>query len=52
MLIAGSALYGKGLAAAGRIAASTGIKLLAPYPFTRMQRGAGIPACGTCPLHP
>jgi len=44
MLIAGSALYGKGIAAAGRIAASTGIKLLAPYPFTRMQRGAGIPA--------
>src|SRR5438876_2090248 len=44
MLIAGSALYGRGIAAAGRIAASTGIKLLAPYPFTRMQRGAGIPA--------
>jgi len=43
MLIAGSALYGKGLAAAGRIAAGTGVKLLAPYPFTRMQRGAGIP---------
>src|SRR2546421_236457 len=44
MLIAGSALYSKGLAAAGRIAASTEIKLLATYPFTRMQRGAGIPA--------
>src|SRR6266568_1962300 len=44
MLIAGSALYSKGLAAAGRIAASTGAKLLAPYPFTRMRRGAGIPA--------
>src|SRR5437870_6519847 len=43
MLIAGSALYGKGLAAAGRIAAGTGAKLLAPYPFTRMQRGAGNP---------
>ena len=43
MLIAGRALYGKGLAAAGRIAARTGVKLLAPYPFTRMQRGAGIP---------
>src|SRR5438270_2367529 len=43
MLIAGSALYGKGLAAAGRIAAGTGAKLLAPYPFTRMLRGAGIP---------
>ena len=44
MLIAGRALYGKGLAAAGRIAASTRVKLLAPYPFTRMQRGAGIPS--------
>src|SRR6266550_2329524 len=44
MLIAGSALYGKGLAAAGRIAAGTGAKLLAPYPFTRMLRGVGIPA--------
>src|SRR5207237_7297015 len=44
MLIAGSALYGKGLTAAGRIASSTGAKLLAPYPFTRMQRGAGVPA--------
>jgi acetolactate synthase I/II/III large subunit len=43
MLIAGSALYDKGLAVAGRIAAGTGAKLLAPYPFTRMQRGAGIP---------
>src|SRR6266566_500911 len=44
MLIGGSALYSKGLAAAGRIAASTGAKLLAPYPFTRMLRGQGIPA--------
>ena len=43
ILIAGTALYGKGLAAAGRIAASTGAKLLAPYPFTRIERGAGIP---------
>ena len=30
-----------GLAAAGRIAAATGAKLLAPYPFTRLERGAG-----------
>src|SRR5438445_11303368 len=43
MLIAGRAVYGEVLAAAGLIAASTGVKLLAPYPFTRMQRGAGIP---------
>src|SRR5437870_3854288 len=44
MLVAGGALYGKGIAAAGRIAAATNAKLLAPYPFTRMQRGAGSPA--------
>lgn len=44
LLIAGSALYGKGLAAAGQIAAATGAKLLAPYPFTRMERGLGAPA--------
>src|SRR5205809_440425 len=30
-------------AAEAIIAAGTGVKLLAPYPFTRMQRGAGIP---------
>ncbi len=42
LLIAGSALYGKGLTAAGRIATATGAKLLAPYPITRLERGLGI----------
>jgi len=42
ILIAGDTLYGKGLVTAGRIAAATNAKLLAPYPFTRMERGAGI----------
>jgi acetolactate synthase-1/2/3 large subunit len=42
-LLAGDALHGAGLKAAGQIAAATGAKLLAPYPFTRMQRGAGAP---------
>ncbi len=41
ILLAGNALYGKGLATAGRIAAATSANLLAPYPFTRMERGAG-----------
>jgi acetolactate synthase-1/2/3 large subunit len=41
MVLAGDALFGRGLAAAGRIAAATGAKLLAPYPFTRIERGAG-----------
>jgi len=43
ILLAGRALYGQGLTAAGRIAAATGAKLLSPYPFTRFARGAGIP---------
>jgi acetolactate synthase-1/2/3 large subunit len=43
ILIAGNGLYGKGLVTAGRIAAATGAKLLAPYPITRLQRGAGLP---------
>jgi acetolactate synthase I/II/III large subunit len=43
ILIAGNALYGNGLVTAARIVAATGAKLLAPYPFTRLQRGAGIP---------
>jgi acetolactate synthase I/II/III large subunit len=41
LLLAGNALYGEGLKAAGRIAAAAGAKLLAPYPITRVQRGAG-----------
>lgn len=43
ILLAGNALYGKGLVTAGRIAAATGAKLLAPYPITRLERGAGLP---------
>jgi acetolactate synthase-1/2/3 large subunit len=42
-LLSGRALHGHGLAAAGRIAASTNAKLFAPYPFARMERGAGRP---------
>ena len=44
LLIAGNGLYGKGLVTAGRIAKATGAKLLAPYPITRLQRGAGLPS--------
>jgi acetolactate synthase-1/2/3 large subunit len=43
VLMTGNALYGKGLATAGRIAQATGAKLLAPYPVTRLERGAGLP---------
>jgi acetolactate synthase I/II/III large subunit len=43
LLLSGNTLYGEGLKTAGRIAAGTGAKLFAPYPFTRLQRGAGTP---------
>jgi acetolactate synthase-1/2/3 large subunit len=48
----GSALYGKGLEAAGRIAAATKAKLIAPYPFARMERGAGRVAVQRLPYLP
>jgi acetolactate synthase-1/2/3 large subunit len=43
LLLTGAALHGSGLAAAGRIATATKAKLLVPYPFARLQRGAGAP---------
>ncbi len=43
ILLSGSALYGKGLVAAGRIASATGARLFAPYPVARLERGAGLP---------
>ncbi len=49
ILLAGNALYGTGLTAAGRIAAATNAKLLAPYPFTRVERGAGTPIVDRVP---
>src|SRR5579864_2643587 len=42
IILDGNALYGRGLATAGRIAAGTKAKLLSPYPLARLQRGAGI----------
>jgi acetolactate synthase-1/2/3 large subunit len=43
ILLTGNALYGNGLAVAGRIAAATSATLLAPYPLARLERGAGLP---------
>jgi acetolactate synthase-1/2/3 large subunit len=43
ILLAGNALYGRGLAAAGRIATTANATLLAPYPVMRLERGAGLP---------
>jgi acetolactate synthase-1/2/3 large subunit len=52
LLLTGNALYGAGLEAAGRIATATGTKLLAPYPITRVERGAGTPAVQRIPYTP
>jgi acetolactate synthase I/II/III large subunit len=43
LLLAGDALYGKGLLRAGQIAAATNAALIAPYPFARLERGADKP---------
>lgn len=43
ILIGGSALFEEGLATAGKISAATGAKLFAPYAFTRLKHGAGLP---------
>jgi acetolactate synthase I/II/III large subunit len=43
ILLAGNALHGPALIAAGRIAAATGARLLAAYAMTRIERGAGRP---------
>jgi acetolactate synthase-1/2/3 large subunit len=44
ILLGGNALHGRGLIAAGRIAAATGTKLLAERGAARMEHGAGLPA--------
>ena len=49
ILLTGEALYGQGLRTAARIAASTSAKLLSPYPFARMERGASAPAVERIP---
>jgi acetolactate synthase I/II/III large subunit len=52
LLLAGNVLYGEGLESAGRIAAATGAKLLAPYPVVRVRRGAGLPSVQRIPYMP
>jgi acetolactate synthase-1/2/3 large subunit len=44
ILLGGKALRGRGLIAAGRIAAATGGKLLAEFRAARLERGIGLPA--------
>ena len=52
LLMSGKALYGKGLEAAGKIAASTGARLVAETFAARMERGAGAVACERLPYFP
>jgi acetolactate synthase-1/2/3 large subunit len=52
ILLGGNAAYGAGLRAAGRIGAKTGAALLVPYPCTRLERGAGLPAVERVPYVP
>jgi acetolactate synthase-1/2/3 large subunit len=52
LLLTRNALYGEGLELAGRIAAATGAKLLAPYPVVRVRRGTGLPSVQRIPYMP
>ena len=52
ILLGGNAAYGRGLRAAGRIAEKAGAALLVPYPCTRLERGAGLPAVERVPYVP
>jgi len=52
LLLAGNALYGEGLKAAGRVAAATGARLLSPYPITRVERGGRAPVVQRIPYVP
>ena len=52
LLLSGNALYGEGLTAAGRIAAASGARLLAPYPIARVERGVGTPNVQRIPYMP
>ncbi|MGH9326856.1 MAG: acetolactate synthase large subunit [Terriglobia bacterium] len=49
IILADNGLIGEGLISAGRIAAGTGAMLLAPYPFKRIERGAGRPVVDRIP---
>jgi acetolactate synthase I/II/III large subunit len=52
ILLSGNALFGRGLESAGRIAAATNARLLMPYPFARLERGAGRPIVDRIPYLP
>ncbi len=49
IVLNGNGMYGRGLIAAGRIAAKTGATLFSPYSTARIQRGAGLPTVERVP---
>jgi acetolactate synthase I/II/III large subunit len=52
LLLSGTALLGNALETAGRVAAATNARLLVPYPFPRLERGAGRPVVDRIPYMP
>jgi acetolactate synthase I/II/III large subunit len=52
ILLSGNTLYGKGLETAGRLASATDARLFVPYPFARLERGAGRPIVDRIPYVP
>jgi acetolactate synthase-1/2/3 large subunit len=52
LLLGGSALHTRGLRAAARIRAATGVKIFANRNSGRMSRGAGVPAAERIPYFP
>ena len=49
IVLNGNGMYGRGLIAAGRIAAKTGATLFSPYSTARIERGAGLPTVERVP---
>ena len=49
MLLAGTALRGRALATAGRIAKATGVRIMAKQSNARVERGAGRVAIDRVP---
>jgi acetolactate synthase-1/2/3 large subunit len=52
LLLSGSALHARGLRAAGRLRAATGVRVFADRYAARMARGGGIPAVERIPYFP
>ncbi len=49
IVLNGNGMYGRGLIAAGRVAAATGASLFSPYSTARIERGAGLPSVERVP---